>query len=74
MLAAFVTELYAEAEKGGRRTDKIKRGPSWLIKRMDLGVSNAENPQSWHCDNRNVDDASSFPSPTSALLPSLTFR
>jgi hypothetical protein len=36
MLAAFVTELYAEAEKGGNRTDKIKR-PPWSIKRMANG-------------------------------------
>jgi hypothetical protein len=63
MLAAFVTELYVEAEKGGRRTDKIKRRPPWSIKRMangprgeQLGVSNAGNPRSWHCDNRNVDE------------------
>jgi hypothetical protein len=46
MLAAFLTELYAEAEKGGRLTHKIKRRPPWSIKRMANGPRGEQRVES----------------------------
>jgi hypothetical protein len=37
MLAAFITELYAEAERGADAQIKLSEDPLWSIKRMANG-------------------------------------
>jgi hypothetical protein len=64
ILAAFRYQVVCRGRKGGRRKIKLSEDPLGRLSewRTGLGVSNAENPGSWHCDNRNVDDADALPS------------